>query len=65
MGTNLEFTVGAVMYTGSTQTAQSVDLILEATVGGVAVAVLLTIIVVVIVALLLRYWKRATNTQKK
>ena len=52
------------MYPGSTQTAQSVDFILEATVGGVAVAVLLTIIVVV-VALLLIYWIRATNTQKK
>ena len=65
MGTNLEFTVGTLMYTDSTQTAQPVNVIIGATVGGVVVAVLLTIVIVVSVALLLLYWNRATKTQKK
>ena len=66
MGTNLEFTVGTLMYTDSTQTDQPVNVIIGATVGGVVVvAVLLTIAVVVSVALLLLYWNRATKTQKK
>ena len=65
MGTNLEFTVGTLMYTDSTQTAQPVNVIIGATVGGVVVAVLLIVAVVVTVALLLICWNRATKTQKK
>ena len=65
MGTNLEFTVGTLMYTDSTQTAQPVNVIIGATVGGVVVAVLLTIVIVGSVALLLLYWNRTTQTQKK
>ena len=53
------------MYTDSTQTDQPVNIIIGATVGGVVVAVLLIIAVVVSVALLLLYWNRATQTQKK
>ena len=64
MGTNLEFTVGTLMYTDSTQTDQPVNIIIGATVGGVVVAVLLTIAVVVAVALLLMCWNRANKTQK-
>ena len=67
VGTNLEFTVGTLTYTDSTQTgdstetAQPVGIIVGATVGGVAVAVLLTIAVVVIVAL---YRNKQTKEQK-
>ena len=65
MGTNLEFTIGTLMYTDSTQAAQPANVIIGATVGSVVVAVLLTIVIVVSVALLLLYWNRATQTQKK
>ena len=64
MGTNLEFTVGTLMYTNSTQTDQPVNIIIGATVGGIVMAVLLIIAVVVTVALLLMCWNRANKTQK-
>ena len=64
MGTNLEFTIGTLMYTDSTQTDQSVNVIIGATVGGVVVAVLLTIVIVVTVALLWLYWYKQTKLQK-
>ena len=65
VGTNLEFTVGTLMYTDSTQTDQPVNVIIGATVGGVVVAVLLTIAVVVTVALLLICWNRELNQDPK
>ena len=64
VGTHLEFIVGTLMYTDSTQTAQPVGIIVGATVGGVTVAVLLTIAVLVVVALLL-YWNNQANKQTK
>ena len=64
VGTNLEFTVGTLMYTDSTQTAQPVNVIIGATVGGVVVAVLLIIAVVVTVALLWLYWYKQNKMQK-
>ena len=65
IGAYLEFTVGTLRYTGSTQATQPENVIIGATVGGVAVAVLLTIVIVVTVALLLIYGNRAAKIPKK
>ena len=64
VGAYLKFTVGTLIYTDTTQTAQPVNVIIGATVG-VAVVVVLIIAVVVIVAPLLTYWSRANKTRTK
>ena len=64
VGANLIFPVGTLTYTDSTQAAQQMNVIIGATLGGVAVVTLLIIAVMVIVALRLMYWNKRTKRHK-
>ena len=62
VGANLIFSVGTLTYTDSTQAAQPMNVIIGATLGGLAVAALLIAAVMVIIALLLIYWNKHTKS---